>query len=132
VKNAYRILVGKPERVLIKIYGPVYDGCWRRTYNTELHKLFEESDIVKIIKISRLRWLGHRMRTTNNPPARRITDAKPWGRRRVGRPCLRWMDGVTGDLHRMRISNWKDKAGDRWAWRNILRKARTHEELLCY
>jgi hypothetical protein len=38
-------------------------------------------------------------------------------------------DGVTEDLHRMWISNWKDKAGDRRAWTNILRKARTHEEL---
>ena len=56
------------------------------------------------------------MRTTNNPPAKRITGAKPWGRRRVGRPFIRWMDGVTKDLHRMRISNWKDKAGDKWAW----------------
>jgi hypothetical protein len=40
------------------------------------------------------------------------------------------VDGrVTEDLHRKRISNWKDKAGDRRAWRNILRKARIHEEL---
>jgi hypothetical protein len=53
---------------------------------------------------------------------------KPWGRRRVGRPYLKWMDGVTEDLHRTRISNWKDNAGDRRAWRNILRKARTQEE----
>ena len=30
---------------------------------------------------------------------------------------------MTEDLHRMRISNWKDKAGDRQAWGNILRKA---------
>jgi hypothetical protein len=39
------------------------------------------------------------------------------------------MDRVTQDLHRMMINNWKDKAGDRRAWRNILRKARTYEEL---
>jgi hypothetical protein len=60
-----------------------------------------------------------------HPAARRITEVKPWGRRRVGRPYLRWMDGVTEDHHRMRISNWKDKAGDRRAWRNILRKGLT-------
>ena len=59
-------------------------------------------------------------------PARRITEAKPWGRRRV---FDRWMDGVTGDLQRMGISNWKDKAGDRGAWRISLRKAKTNEEL---
>jgi hypothetical protein len=115
-------------KVLRKIYGPVYDGYWCRRCNTELHKLFQEPDIVKIIKISWLRWLARLMRMTNNTPTRRITEAKPWGRRRVGRLCLRWMDRVTEDLHRMRISNWKDKAGDRRAWRNILRKDIIHEE----
>jgi hypothetical protein len=64
----------------------------------------------------------------DEPPARRITEGKPWGRR-DGRPWLMWMDGVTEDLHRKRISNWKDKAGDRRAWRNILQKARTLEEM---
>jgi hypothetical protein len=106
-------------KVFRKLYGPVYDGYWRRRNNTELHKLFQEPDIVKVNKISRLRWLVHLMRMTNNPPARRITQAKPRGRRRVGRPCLRWL---TENLHRMRISYWKDKAGDR-------REDRTHEDL---
>ena len=115
--------------VLREIYGPVYDGYWRRRNNTELHNLFQEPDMVKIIKISRLRWLAHLMRIRTTPPTRRITQAKPWSRRRVGRPCLRWMDGVTEDLHRMWISNWKDKAGDRRAWRNIPRKDKTNEEL---
>jgi hypothetical protein len=51
------------------------------------------------------------------------------GQKRGRSLCLRWIDGVTGDLNRMRISNWKDKAVDRRARRNILRKARIHEEL---
>jgi hypothetical protein len=46
---------------------------------------------------------------SNSPTARRITEAKPWGRRRVARMCLRWVDGVREDLHPVRISNWKDK-----------------------
>jgi hypothetical protein len=71
---------------------------------------FQKPYIVKRIKISRLKR-GHLMRMTKNPPSRRITEATAWGRRRVGRPCLRWMEGVTEDLHRMRINNWKDKAG---------------------
>jgi hypothetical protein len=119
-------------KVLSKIYGPVYDGYCCRSCNMELRKLFQEPEMVKIIKIARLRKLRHRMRTTNNPPpppARRMTKAKPWGRRRDGRPYLRWMDRATEDLYRMRISNWKDKAGDRRAWRNILRKDMIHEEL---
>jgi hypothetical protein len=60
------------------------------------------------------------------PPATRITEAKPWGRRRLS---VRWLNGVTEDLHRMGISNWKDKTGDTGAWRISLRKAKTNEEL---
>jgi hypothetical protein len=37
-KNKLRIFENK---VLRKIYGPVYDGYWCRRYNTELHKLFQ-------------------------------------------------------------------------------------------
>ena len=94
-------------KVLRKTYGPIYVGYWRRSYNTELDNLFQEQDIVKPINISRLRWLGHLRRMTNNPLARR----KNRGRRRVGRPCLLWMGGLTEDLHRMRISNWLEIDG---------------------
>ena len=80
-------------KVLVKIHGPVYDGYWRRRNNTERHKLLQKTDILKTIKISGLRWLGRLMRMRNNLPARRMTEAKPCGRRRVGRPCLRWMTG---------------------------------------
>jgi hypothetical protein len=55
-------------KVLRKIYEPLYDGYWRRKYNTELHKYFQETDVLKTIKISMFRWLGHVMRMTNNTP----------------------------------------------------------------
>ena len=55
-------------KVLRQIYGPVYDGYWRRRYNIELHKQFHEPDMVKTIKISRLRRLGHLMRKKNHSP----------------------------------------------------------------
>jgi hypothetical protein len=45
-----------------------------------LHKSFQEPDIIKLIKISRFRWFGHLMRRMKNRPARRITEAKQWGR----------------------------------------------------
>jgi hypothetical protein len=40
-------------------------GQWRR-YNFELYKLYDEPDLVKYIKINRLKWAGHDMRMDNN------------------------------------------------------------------
>ena len=37
------------------------DGMWK-TYINELCTLYDELDIVKVIKLGRLRWLGHLFR----------------------------------------------------------------------
>jgi len=42
------------------IYGVIYDnGTWRTMYSNELYTVYDELDIVKVIKTGRLRWLGH-------------------------------------------------------------------------
>ncbi|PSN55113.1 hypothetical protein C0J52_01882 [Blattella germanica] len=45
-----------------------------------------------------LRWAGHIIKMEENNPARKLTLLKPEGSRRVGRPKLRWMDGIEEDL----------------------------------
>jgi hypothetical protein len=50
---------------------------------------------------------------------------KPEGRRRVGRPNLRWMDGVMRDAERLGVRNWRNKAKDRDGWRRLLESAKT-------
>jgi hypothetical protein len=43
-------------RVLRCILGAVQDkGTWRKSYNHELYKLFNEPDIIKYIKINRFK-----------------------------------------------------------------------------
>jgi hypothetical protein len=49
----------------------------------------------------------------------------PEGRRRVGRPNLRWMGGVKRDAERLRIRNWRTKAMDRDSWRLVIDSAKT-------
>jgi hypothetical protein len=73
-------------RILLKrIYGPVKEsGIWRSRYNHELYKLYNEPDIVKVIKVGRLRWLGHLFRMQEQNPCRKLTPHKPEGARRVG------------------------------------------------
>jgi len=43
----------------------------------------------------------------------------------VGRPNLRWMDGVMRDAERLGVRNWKRKANDRDGWRRLLESAKT-------
>ena len=80
-------------KLLRKIYGPVIvNGEYRRRMNHELYELYCDIDIVKRIKISRLRWLGHVIRMEDNVPARKLFDDVFEGRRRPGRQKLRWKD----------------------------------------
>ena len=47
-------------RVLRTIYGPIKDGEeYRSRHNEELYELYQEADIVKMLRINRLRWAGH-------------------------------------------------------------------------
>jgi hypothetical protein len=48
-------------RVLRKIFGPKrkVDGSWRKWYNDELHSLYSSPNIVRVIKLTRMRWAGH-------------------------------------------------------------------------
>ena len=49
-------------KVLRKIYGPKRDemtGEWKKQHNEELHGLYDSLDVVRIMKLHRLRWVGH-------------------------------------------------------------------------
>jgi hypothetical protein len=61
----------------------------------------------------------------DNLPCKKITLDKPDGRRRVGRPNLRWMDGVMRDAERLGVRKWRSKAKDRVDWRRLLESAKT-------
>ena len=46
------------------------------------------------------------------------------GKRKVGRPQLRWMEGVMDDTKTLRVKNWWRVAKDRDLWREILKKTK--------
>jgi hypothetical protein len=56
--------------------------------------MYKSPDIMTEIKVRRLVWLGHVIRTENTRLPKMVFNAKPEGRRKVGRPRLRWLDGV--------------------------------------
>jgi uncharacterized Rossmann fold enzyme len=53
------------------------NGTWRRRYNQELYKLFNEPDITGYIKVKRLEWAGHLIRTSENRTTKKIFSTKP-------------------------------------------------------
>jgi hypothetical protein len=84
--------------------------------------------IVQVINIARLQWAGHLQRMKNTEIPRKLMEWKPDGRRCVGRPRVRWMDGVEEDLRKMKIKTWWSAARSR-KWRNILRETEAHSGL---
>jgi len=81
--------------------------------------------LVTTVRITRLRWAGHIVRMQDNLQCKKITLDKLEGRRRVGRPNLRWMDGVMRDAERLEIRNYRSKAKDSDGWRRLLESAKT-------
>jgi hypothetical protein len=76
--------------ILRKIYGPTNDyGVWRIRYNQELYGLYNEADIIKMVKAARLRTLGLLNRTEELNPCKKLTFSKPIGTRKKGRPPVR-------------------------------------------
>jgi hypothetical protein len=49
-------------RVLRRIFGPKGNevmGKWTKLHNKELHYLYSSPSIIIIIKLRRLKWMGH-------------------------------------------------------------------------
>ena len=73
---------------------------------------------------SRMRWAGHVQRMVEDRLSKRAWKAEEGGRRKRGRPKLRWKDCVKRDLERAGTNDqeWKAIAEDRGRWRALTMK----------
>jgi len=69
------------------------------------------------------------MHMNDNRTLKKIFNTKLDGVRRVGRPKMRWKDGVDQDMRILEVKNWKKVALDREEWAKLLQKARAHQGL---
>ena len=87
--------------VLRRIFGPRRDevrGEWRRLHNEELSDLYSSPNIVRVIKLRRMRWAGYMARMGEERGAYTIMVGNPEGKRPLGRPKRRWVDNIRMDL----------------------------------
>ena len=88
-------------RVLRRAFGPKRDdvtGEWRKLHNEELRDLYSLPNIVRVVKLRRIRWAGHVARMGEGRGVHRFLVGKPDEKRPLGRPRHRWEDNIKMDL----------------------------------
>ena len=111
--------------VLRRIFGPRRDevtGEWRRLHNEELNDLYCSPNIVRVIKLRRMRWAGHVAHMGEERGAYRVLVGKPEGKRPLGRPRRRWADNIRMHLQEVGCGyvEWIGLAQDRDRWRTLV------------
>ena len=75
-----RVLSMGANRVLRKVFGPKRDEVtreWRKLYNEELNDLYSLRNIVRVVKLRRMRWAGHVARMGEDRGVHRVLVGKP-------------------------------------------------------
>jgi len=90
----------------------------KRLHNEELNDLYSSPNIVRVIKLRRMRWAGHVARMGEERRVYRVLVGKPEGRKPLGRPRRRWVDNIRMDLQEVGCGymDWIGLAQDRDRW----------------
>ncbi|RZF45755.1 hypothetical protein LSTR_LSTR017211, partial [Laodelphax striatellus] len=126
-----RLNMGKPhfllsaENIQIQKCPQKNQGVWRIRNNDELAQLYKEPPLSIYIRLKRLQWAGHVERMPDMRTPKKMFVGQPGGRRPVGKPKLRGMDGVSKDARDiLHVRNWRAEARDRDGWRGRIEEAR--------
>jgi hypothetical protein len=107
-------------KVLHTISGPIVEnGVYRRRYNFELDREFDNTSVINVVKTSILRYAGHMIRRLEDLPQKAISIAKPQETRWQGRPRSRWVNGVSSDSRALGVPVWKNRAKHREKLRDL-------------
>jgi hypothetical protein len=103
--------------VLRIILGPKWDEGteeWRKLHNEDLSDLYPLPNIVRVVKLRRMRGAGHVARMGEGRGVHRVLVGKPEGKKHWGDPdvdgriILRWI-----------FKKWEGVVGTGWSWLRI-------------
>ena len=100
LREGHRLRVFE-NRVLRRVFGSKMGeitGEWRRLYNEEINELYSSPNIIWVVKLRKMRWVGHVASMGESRGAYRVLVGKPEGKRPLGRPRQGWEDIITMDL----------------------------------
>jgi len=112
-------------RVLGRIFGLRRDkvtGEWRKLHNEELNDPYSSPSIVWVIKLIRIRWVGHVVRMGERNGVYRVLVGKPEGKRPLGRHRHRWEDNIKMELQEVGCGGTDgiELAQDRDRWQALV------------
>jgi hypothetical protein len=112
-------------RVLRRVFGPKRDevtGKWRKLHNEKLNDMHSLPNIVRVVKLRRMRWAGHVARMGEDRGMHRVLVGKPEGKRPLERPRRRREDNMKMDLQEVggNREDWMELAHDRDRWRALV------------
>jgi len=113
------------ENRVLRVFGPKRDevtGEWRKLHNEELRDLYSLPNIVRVVKLRRMRWAGHVAYMGEGRVVHRVLVGKPEGKRPLETPRHRWEDNIKMDLREVGGSgDWMELAQDRDRWRALVK-----------
>jgi hypothetical protein len=112
-------------RVLRRIFGPKRVdkvGVWRGLHNEGLQNLCTSSNIIRVIKLRRMRWARHVTWMGEIRNVYGILVGKPEGKRPVGRPRHVWEGNIRMDLREVGWAGveWMHLANNRDEWWDLV------------
>jgi len=88
-------------------------------------------NVVKWMKGQKISWLGHLERMEDDRMPKKIFTQELEGMRRRGRPRKRWKEEAERDVQVLGVRRLRELVADRKKWKDIVRQAKAHIELLC-
>jgi len=86
--------------------------------------VYRDLDTVADITKKSLDWTEHVVRLDRGRLVKKIFERKPEGRRRMGRPRMKWLENVERDLREMKVERWGQQAVSTAKWASVIKALR--------